>query len=220
LYKWSSSGWCQVLQENIQFAYINKRFKCLSHKIPIKTKQKICGKVVSVLNQLSTMPWRHIGEWRYSSTIPELGTRWRWVVSYTPPPLYTRGVISPGTHLIGDWVGPIVGLGADTRKILPCWESNPGRPARSPSLHRLLTNPQNKNSTTIVMSTVVIRWGCGHLDTRCPYSAAIPPHGVSTASLPGSREAKRSAYILRRDGHSPPKHLGSPQPLTEWSTRG
>jgi hypothetical protein len=31
-------------------------------------------------------PWRHIGEWRYSSTILDLGTRWRWVVSLTPLP--------------------------------------------------------------------------------------------------------------------------------------
>jgi hypothetical protein len=37
------------------------------------------------------MPWRHIGEWRYSSTIPDLGTRWRWVVSVMPRPLYPWG---------------------------------------------------------------------------------------------------------------------------------
>jgi hypothetical protein len=34
------------------------------------------GEVASVLNQLSNMPWRQIGEWRYSSTILHLGTRW------------------------------------------------------------------------------------------------------------------------------------------------
>jgi hypothetical protein len=37
------------------------------------------------------MPWRHMGEWRYSSTFLDLGTRWRWVVSFTPLPLYPRG---------------------------------------------------------------------------------------------------------------------------------
>jgi hypothetical protein len=36
------------------------------------------------------VPWRHLGEWRYSSTIHNLGTRWRWAV-FTPLPLYTRG---------------------------------------------------------------------------------------------------------------------------------
>jgi hypothetical protein len=32
-----------------------------------------------------------MGEWRYSSTIPDLGTKWRWVVSFTPWLLYPRG---------------------------------------------------------------------------------------------------------------------------------
>jgi hypothetical protein len=37
------------------------------------------------------MPWRRMGNWRYSSTIFYLGTRWRWVVSFTSLPLYPRG---------------------------------------------------------------------------------------------------------------------------------
>jgi hypothetical protein len=37
------------------------------------------------------MPWRHIGEWRYSFTILDLSISWRWVVSFTPLPLYLRG---------------------------------------------------------------------------------------------------------------------------------
>jgi hypothetical protein len=37
------------------------------------------------------MPWRYIGEWRYSSTILDLDIRSRWVVSFTPRPLYSRG---------------------------------------------------------------------------------------------------------------------------------
>jgi hypothetical protein len=31
-----------------------------------------------------------MGEWRYSSTILDLGTRWRWVVSFTDRPLHPR----------------------------------------------------------------------------------------------------------------------------------
>jgi hypothetical protein len=31
-----------------------------------------------------------MGEWRYSSTILDLGTRWMWVVSFTPRPLDPR----------------------------------------------------------------------------------------------------------------------------------
>jgi hypothetical protein len=36
------------------------------------------------------MPLRRTGEWRYSSTILDLGTCWRWAVSFTPRPLYPR----------------------------------------------------------------------------------------------------------------------------------
>jgi hypothetical protein len=50
-----------------------------------------------------------MGEWRYSSTFLNLGTRWRWVVSFTPQLLYP-GERAPGTHWIGGWVGPRAGL--------------------------------------------------------------------------------------------------------------
>jgi hypothetical protein len=46
----------------------------------------------------------------------------------------TPGERAPGTHLIGGWVGPRVGPDGVKRKILHCWESNPGHPARSPSI--------------------------------------------------------------------------------------
>jgi hypothetical protein len=48
-------------------------------------------KFVNVLNWLSTKLWRHMTQWRYSSTIRDLNTRWRWLVSFTPWPLYPRG---------------------------------------------------------------------------------------------------------------------------------
>jgi hypothetical protein len=44
-----------------------------------------------VLHPLSTVPWRHIGEWRYSSTFPYLTARWRWVVCFTFQLLYPWG---------------------------------------------------------------------------------------------------------------------------------
>jgi hypothetical protein len=40
------------------------------------------------------------GEWRYSSTFLDLDTRWRWVVSFTPLPLYPPGKIH-GAHWTG-----------------------------------------------------------------------------------------------------------------------
>jgi hypothetical protein len=48
------------------------------------------------------------------------------------------GRYTPGTHWIGGCVGRAVCLDAVKRKILHSRESNPGRPARSPSLYRLL----------------------------------------------------------------------------------
>jgi hypothetical protein len=50
-----------------------------------------------------------MGEWRYSSTILDFGSRWRRVISFTPRSLYPRGK-SPGTHRIRGWVGPRAGL--------------------------------------------------------------------------------------------------------------
>jgi len=38
--------------------------------------------------------------------ILHLGTTGRWVVSFTPQPLYRHGE-APGTHLIRGWVGPL-----------------------------------------------------------------------------------------------------------------
>jgi hypothetical protein len=65
------------------------------HNIKAKTNIQcvyIYGKVVLVSNQLSITPWRRMGsEGTYNSAILGLGTRWRWVISFTPQPLYSRG---------------------------------------------------------------------------------------------------------------------------------
>jgi hypothetical protein len=47
--------------------------------------------VVHVFNLLSSTLWCHVGEWRYSSTILEFGTKWRWMVTLALWPLYSRG---------------------------------------------------------------------------------------------------------------------------------
>jgi hypothetical protein len=56
------------------------------------------NKDVPVLNSLNMTPWRRVGEWRHSSTILDLGTRWRWVVSSKPLPFYSQGKELPVTH--------------------------------------------------------------------------------------------------------------------------
>jgi hypothetical protein len=74
-------------------------------------------------------------EWRYSSTILDLGTRWRWMVSFTPRLLYPQGKI-PWYHLIVA-LGGLKGLSGHCgveKNFLPLRESNPGHPALSQSL--------------------------------------------------------------------------------------
>jgi hypothetical protein len=63
------------------------------------------GKVVPVLNLLSTTPWRDICGLRYGAIIPDLSTRQRKLVSFTPRPLYRWGKKPWGTHCIEGCVG-------------------------------------------------------------------------------------------------------------------
>jgi hypothetical protein len=54
----------------------------------VTDKTHICHKFKNVPSALwSTKLWRYLDEWRYSSTVLNLGTRWRWVVSFTTLPL-------------------------------------------------------------------------------------------------------------------------------------
>jgi hypothetical protein len=58
--------------------------------------------------------------------ILDLGIRWRWVISFTPRPLYPQGK-SPWYPLRRNWVGPRTGLNAVVRRIIssPYRDSNP-----------------------------------------------------------------------------------------------
>jgi hypothetical protein len=83
-----------------------------------KGKGKGNGKVVPVLLQ-STMPWRRIGEWRYSSTHSLTsaldGGKW----SASRPSRFTPKERAPGTHWIGGWVGPRAVLDAVVKRKIP-----------------------------------------------------------------------------------------------------
>jgi hypothetical protein len=73
---------------------------------------------------------RTCGEWRYSSTVREVGARWE--RSASRPGRFTPGERAPGTHWIADWVDLKTGVDA-VEKIhtsFPCLESNPGRLTR------------------------------------------------------------------------------------------
>jgi hypothetical protein len=81
-----------------------------------------------------------MGEWRYSSTIPDLSISWsEWSASYTS--WFTPRKRAPGTHWTGGWVDPRAGLDdVEKRKFLTLsgLKLRPlGGPAHSQSLYRL-----------------------------------------------------------------------------------
>jgi hypothetical protein len=71
------------------------------------------GKVIPILNVIKPYAIKPYGEFRYSSTILDLGTRWC-VVSCMPLPLYPRD-----THWIGGWVCPRAGLDTMEKRKKP-----------------------------------------------------------------------------------------------------
>jgi hypothetical protein len=72
------------------------------------------------------MPWRHVGEWRYSSTFLDLGTVWRGVVSLTPRPLYPPGKQPPiRIEYEACWAPEMVWTLWRREKSYPCREWNP-----------------------------------------------------------------------------------------------
>jgi hypothetical protein len=88
------------------------------------------------------------------------------------PAALPPGESAPGTHWIGGQVGPRVGLGAVNEiKFLHCRESNPGRPAHSPSLYRLRypASYVKKGTTKILQSywlSFVILWNLRTVQLR------------------------------------------------------
>jgi hypothetical protein len=68
---------------------------------------------------------------RYTTELSRL-TKWKWVVSFTPLPIYLWGK-ALCIHGVGGWVGPRAVLDAVSKRKshCPCRDSNPSRPARS-----------------------------------------------------------------------------------------
>jgi hypothetical protein len=94
------------------------------------------GKVVPVLNYAP----RHegvLGEWMHSSTHFDLGITWRWVVSFTPRPLYPKGKI-PWYPLDRRLCGPQSrsGRSGEEKIPIPRQESNPRTPVVQPVTQR------------------------------------------------------------------------------------
>jgi hypothetical protein len=88
-----------------------------------------------------------MGEWRYRSTILDIGTRRRWVVSFTSQWLYPRER-APGTHWIGSWVGPRAGLeAAEYIKSLPPIGN------RTPVVHPIACRPVYRKANSCSENT-------------------------------------------------------------------
>jgi hypothetical protein len=85
--------------------------------------------------------WPLWGSWGTAPRILNVGTRWRWVVSFAPRPLYPRQSLD---RRLG---GPQnrSGRGGEEKKIhyCPYQELNPGRPA-----HSLPTSVLNESSSS------------------------------------------------------------------------
>jgi hypothetical protein len=98
--------------------------------------------VISALHEredkVVLVPWRHMREWKYSSTILHIGTRERLVASYRLRLLYLRR-IAHINHRIWGWVDTRAGLDA-LEKMQNSWlcrESSPSFPGRNPSICKL-----------------------------------------------------------------------------------
>jgi hypothetical protein len=76
------------------------------------------------------MPWRHMGEWRYSSTFLDLSTIWKWVLRFTPLQLYLQ---YPLNRRLDGPQSRSGRCGKETNLALPGIEPGPS----SPSLYRL-----------------------------------------------------------------------------------
>jgi hypothetical protein len=85
-------------------------------------------KATKNLSQDSRSPGLRAEIW--TPHILNLGTGWKWVVSFMLRRLYPRVNVSC-TYWVGRWVGPRADL--DAVVTCSCRESNPGRPARSQS---------------------------------------------------------------------------------------
>jgi hypothetical protein len=132
----TSQGPWQVLQVRGNFifvtlpAYVKKRYK--NHIFP-KKKVEVKLSLYLAKHRVMKMYWRSVG---IAPRILDLGTRWRWVVSFTPRER------APGIHWLGGWVGSRAVLDAVVKWKFssPHRESNPRTPIVQPIARRCKNN--------------------------------------------------------------------------------
>jgi hypothetical protein len=137
---------------------------------------------------LSTMPWRCIGEWRYSSThsLTSALDGGEWSASRLAH--FTPRERAPGTHGIGSWVDPRAVLDAVVKRKIPSphRESNPRTPIVQPVAQRYT----DCNMATLISTVQQIMTGLQTADIEKDRSAII------VRAVCG--------LVLRNRGHCPP----------------
>jgi hypothetical protein len=142
-----------------------------------------------------------MGEWRYSSTILDLGTGWRWTTSFTPRPLYPQGK-GPQWPLNRRLGGPQSWSGRGGEEIISCpfrkWK--PGRPARSPSLYPLsYPGSLHGKLTVIVLVHAAIYSCCGSQSKRKCWLVVADMFWIIVSQLlltPRTGEASERPHIV------------------------
>jgi hypothetical protein len=118
------------------------------------------------------MPFRRIGEWRYSSTYSLTsaldGGEW----SASRPAALPAGKKAPGTHGIGGWVGPRAILDAVVKRKIPS-------PRRESNRRTPIVQPVAKRYTDIYLTDINQTWR--------PWTAFNSDPNYQTASKCGNR---------------------------------
>jgi hypothetical protein len=107
-------------ERNKEMSQMNSTYRRIKNRISkVKVNLSLC---------LNWTPGHEgvLGNGGIAPRILDLGTRWRWVVSFTPLPPYPWER-APGTLWIGGWVGPRAGMDAVVKRKIPshCRNSNP-----------------------------------------------------------------------------------------------
>jgi hypothetical protein len=154
--------------------------------------------------------WRHIGEWGVAPRILDLGTRWRWLVSFTPRER------APGTHWIGGCVGPRASLDAVVKRkfSIPRRQSNtrtPNHPAHSQSLYRLSYHSSMLCRHAHVYHSDWKKYKGIVLYACCWFgSCSIPSYGIIPSWL---IKAWFSHTRARKNNNTPPPHFAFSVPF-------
>jgi hypothetical protein len=119
-----SVGWIQLAQDRVQrltFAHTIQSIPWPTERLWSKIRVNLS---LGIINQA---PREDLWERKCSFTILNFHTRWRWVVSFMPLPLYLPGHAATDNHWLGGRLGPRANLDVMENKNISCpyRKSNP-----------------------------------------------------------------------------------------------